>query len=113
MRPALNGLECTACGNTRMDVVDSRRGVNSVRRRRRCRCGYRVTTFETVSPTSDDSNHLINALMLYDKVRSVPPAHRQALLAMIESLATRLPQYAPPLIPQPEDQKALPPPEIQ
>lgn len=105
-----NGLECGNCGGRVLAVKDSRRSVNSVRRRRACVvCGTRMTTYEISSPTADDENRLLQALILYDKVRSVPDAQRGALMSMINTLATRkVPTLAPPLIVEPQDD---PPPQ--
>lgn len=105
----MNGLECAACGNTKLRVSDSRRCMNSVRRRRSCSCGARFTTFEVASPTDEDNNRLLDALQLYDKVRSIPWPQRKAVLAMIEAIRGPMPEgFAPPLIPHPT--KALPTP---
>jgi hypothetical protein len=100
MRPTGSGLECANCGSHMLAVKDSRRSVNSIRRRRKCLgCGRRFTTFEVMSPATDDGTKLVAALLLWDKLRSVPAVHREALMRMINALATREgPVLAPPMI---------------
>lgn len=96
-----NGLECRACGCPTLHVVDSRRAINAVRRRRKCQCGARVTTFEFMSPADkDESARLAAALGLYDKILTLPDAQREALVAMMHALAPDPPpEIAPPLEP--------------
>jgi transcriptional regulator NrdR family protein len=55
--PELNSFPCPKCMG-RMDVRDSRptiyRSKQAVRRRRRCnKCGFRVTTFESIGSEND------------------------------------------------------------
>jgi transcriptional regulator NrdR family protein len=43
------GLHCIACGKGKLMTVDSRPCHGGIRRRKECnKCGYRVTTIETV-----------------------------------------------------------------
>lgn len=96
------GLECRACGNTDLRVVDSRRIDGRIRRRRRCtECQHRQTSYEIFSgDEGEDPNRLGNALQLYDKVLSIPDQQRGAVLAMIDTLrGPGLPTFAPPLVP--------------
>lgn len=100
--PRGDGLECSNCGGHILAVKDSRRSQNAVRRRRHCLgCGKRTTTYEIALPGIGDENRLVAALALFDKLRSVPEVPREALLRMINALATksgRQPALAPPLI---------------
>jgi transcriptional regulator NrdR family protein len=42
-----HGIDCPACGSKDTEVVDSRPGPSSIRRRRECdSCGERFTTYE-------------------------------------------------------------------
>lgn len=88
--PESRGLHCPACGFGVLAVVDSRRSLNSVRRRRRCRrCRLTVTTYEIQSPTGDDAGRLIDALMLHDRVSRLPPDERTAVLALLRAMSGR------------------------
>lgn len=43
-----SGMRCRACGGTEVVVIDSRAnaGATTIRRRRKCACGFRWTTYE-------------------------------------------------------------------
>jgi hypothetical protein len=87
MKPE-GGLRCYLCGSRYLAVKDSRPARNAVRRRRRCvNCGAKFTTFEIMSPTQDDTHRLYDALHYYDALWALPPAHRDAVLAMVKALS--------------------------
>jgi hypothetical protein len=41
-----NGIPCPCCGIRLSEVTDSRPAEGVIRRRRKCRCGFRFTTWE-------------------------------------------------------------------
>lgn len=99
MKPDGPGLRCYACDGRILAVKDSRPSRNAVRRRRRClNCGAKFTTFEIMSPTQDDTHRLYDALHYYDALRSLPPAHRDAVLEMVKALSPKVDGRATPMI---------------
>ena len=88
MKPEAPGLRCYVCQGRILAVKDSRPSRNAVRRRRQCvNCRTRVTTFEIMSPTQDDTHRLYDALHYYDALFALAPAHRDAVLAMVKALS--------------------------
>ncbi len=45
--PRGTSIECPECGRDDSQVIDSRRANGAIRRRRRCICGVRYTTYES------------------------------------------------------------------
>lgn len=88
--PDAKGLRCPKCGNDQLDVRDSRPSINAVRRRRHCaQCGTRMTTFELMSPTGEDTARLVEALQLYDRLQHLPGPERLAIFALIKAVIQR------------------------
>ena len=48
------GLSCPHCGHDKLRTLDTRRGINSINRRRACgSCDYRFKTVEVVVEAAD------------------------------------------------------------
>ena len=47
----MNGITCPSC-NSRTEIIETRKVAGGQRRRRACQCGVRVTTMETIVPTT-------------------------------------------------------------
>lgn len=77
-------MGCPACRGEKLSVVDSRKTVNSIRRRRKCLgCGYRFTTFEL----SDSAAARFEELDALDHMVSrLSPHDRQVLQATVKAM---------------------------
>jgi len=94
--PQSRGLHCAACGFDELRVVDSRPSVNSVRRRRRCaNCRNTFTTYEIPSPTGEDTNRLVEALTLHERVSRLPASERHIVYSLIRALSGHPPEPPP------------------